>query len=107
MGRNVDEFGFLCDEDDPEPMPWRDSPAEAIRKECDRIRDMLLEKNKAYGNSFSRPLRIFSKADPEEQLLVRIDDKLSRIARGDLADPEDTILDLCGYLILLRVLRGQ
>ena len=32
-----------------------------------------------------------------------IDDKLSRIARGDDAG-EDTVLDLIGYLVLLRVL---
>jgi len=48
-------------------------------------------------------VRIFSKATPEEGLRIRIDDKLSRIARGDAAG-EDTILDLAGYLILLRVL---
>ncbi len=48
-------------------------------------------------------MRIFSKSTPEEALLIRIDDKLSRIARGQDAG-EDTILDLVGYLVLLRVL---
>jgi hypothetical protein len=48
-------------------------------------------------------MRIFSKSTPEEALLIRIDDKLSRIARGQDAG-EDTILDLIGYLVLLRVL---
>ena len=76
---------------------------EQIEIECENIKQMLLQKNRAYGNSFADPVRIFSKAAPEEALLIRIDDKLSRIARGDAAG-EDTILDLIGYLILLRVL---
>ena len=76
---------------------------ELIDVECENIKQMLLQKNRAYGNSFADPVRIFSKASPEEALLIRIDDKLSRIARGQSAG-EDTILDLIGYLVLLRVL---
>jgi NADH:ubiquinone oxidoreductase subunit len=75
-----------------------------IADECDRIKVMLLEKNLAYGSSFSHPLRIFSKACSEEQILVRIDDKLSRLSRGSNAG-EDVVLDLIGYLVLLRVTR--
>lgn len=77
---------------------------ELIDVECENIKQMLIMKNMAYGNSFADPVRIFSKATPEEALLIRIDDKLSRIARGNDAG-EDTILDLIGYLVLLRVLR--
>ena len=76
---------------------------ELIDVECQNLAEMLKAKNRAYGNSFADPVRIFSKAAPEEALLIRIDDKLSRIAHGDAAG-EDTILDLAGYLILLRVL---
>lgn len=65
---------------------------------------MLLAKNLKYKNSAIRPVRIFSKASSEEQILVRLDDKLSRISCG-LPDDEDVILDTIGYLILLRVLR--
>ena len=65
---------------------------------------MLKAKNRAYGNSFSDPVRIFSRATAEEGLNIRIDDKLSRIARGQSAG-EDAELDLIGYLILKRVLR--
>lgn len=79
---------------------------EMIERECDQIRNMLLGKNQAYGNSALDPVRVFSKASPVEQILVRLDDKLSRISRGeDLG--EDTIQDLIGYLILLRVARKQ
>lgn len=66
------------------------------------IRDTLISKNKAYGNSALEPVRLFSTADPVEQLRVRIDDKLSRLKSSE-ADNEDTVLDLMGYLVLLRI----
>lgn len=76
---------------------------EAIIQVLDEVRDMLLAKNAAYGNSALAPLRVFSRAPPDEQLRVRIDDKLSRLARGSVDGTEDTVLDLLGYLVLLRV----
>ena len=72
----------------------------------DEVGDMLVEKNKSYGDSALNPVRVFSKADPVEQLLVRIDDKLSRISRGGESG-EDTELDLLGYLVLLRMARKR
>ena len=76
--------------------------ATLIERECDALKALLLEKNAAYGNSALAPVRIFSSADTAEQLRVRLDDKLARIMRGNNAG-EDVILDLLGYLILLRV----
>lgn len=75
-----------------------------IVDECDRIKEMLLEKNRAYGSSALEPMRIFSKAPTDEQINVRIDDKLSRLARGSAAG-EDVEFDLVGYIVLKRVLR--
>jgi len=75
---------------------------ELISAECREVERLLLAKNAAYGNSALQPVRIFSKADAVEQLRVRIDDKLSRLARGQAAG-EDVTLDLIGYLVLLRV----
>ena len=75
-----------------------------IAEECEALRDLLIEKNRAYGNSALEPLRIFSRADTEEQIRVRLDDKLSRLMRGSAAG-EDVELDLMGYLVLLRVAR--
>lgn len=75
-----------------------------ITEECDALKALLLAKNAAYGNSALEPLRIFSKADTAEQIRVRLDDKLSRLARGSAAG-EDVEQDLLGYLILLRVAR--
>lgn len=78
-----------------------------IEHECDRVRDMLIAKNITYGDSATNPVRIFSRCSAEEQLLVRIDDKLSRIQRGYEYGDDDSILDLIGYLILLRVVRSS
>mgnify|MGYP003109858541 FL=1 len=76
-----------------------------IAKICDDIRDLLLKKNQAYGNSALEPIRVFSKASSCEQILVRIDDKLNRIKQGAniLSEDEDVLQDLIGYLILLKV----
>lgn len=78
---------------------------ELIARVCDEIKELLLAKNKAYGDSALDPIRVFSSADPIEQLKVRIDDKISRISRGkDTAPvPEDTLRDLIGYLVLLVI----
>lgn len=66
------------------------------------IESLLVKKNEAYGDSALDPVRIFSKSDALEQLNVRIDDKLSRLKRGDDAG-EDVILDLLGYLLIYRI----
>ena len=72
----------------------------------EQIAKMLMDKNRSYGNSALEPVKIFSKMDTEEQLLVRIDDKLSRLARGSEYPGDDTIDDLIGYLILLKIQRN-
>ena len=68
------------------------------------IKDLLIEKNKKYGNSALEPLGVFSQLSAKEGLLVRIDDKLKRIKNGTLdKDDEDVINDLIGYLVLLKI----
>jgi hypothetical protein len=81
-----------------------------IAATCDAIKALLLEKNRAYGDSALNPLRVFSRADAVEQIRVRIDDKLSRLSRGHaLADEslDQTIDDLIGYLVLHKVARAR
>ena len=77
-----------------------------IAKACEEIKQMLLEKNRKYGNSVLEPVRIFSHSDNVEQIKVRIDDKLSRIQSSQTDDTEDTLNDLIGYLILLKIANG-
>jgi hypothetical protein len=74
-----------------------------IRTVMREIETFLIDKNNAYGDSALDPVRVFSKASTVEQLLVRIDDKLSRVARGSEIVGDYTVLDLIGYLVLLRV----
>jgi len=76
-----------------------------IASACDEIKTLLIDKNLRYGDSALNPVRIFSKSDAVEQILVRIDDKLSRIQRGAglIASDEDVVNDLIGYLILLKI----
>lgn len=74
----------------------------AILAECLVMAKILLVKNQQYGNSALDPVRIFSKASPEEGMNIRLDDKLSRIKRG-IGENEDPELDIIGYLILKRI----
>lgn len=76
---------------------------DAILTECMEIAATLIEKNVRYGDSALNPVRIFSDAPADAQIRVRIDDKLSRIRNATDGDPEDAILDLIGYLVLLRL----
>lgn len=71
-----------------------------IESVCDALKEFLLAKNKNYGNSATEPVRIFSKSNANEGILVRMDDKLSRIKNSDSLRSND-LVDLCGYLVLL------
>lgn len=70
---------------------------------CHEIAHMLIEKNISYGNSALEPARIFSTADPAEQLRVRIDDKINRIKNNKGFTGDNDIDDLIGYLILYKI----
>lgn len=90
------------------PVDAANSPEQqAIVDKCHELKWMLVEKNRKYGNSVLSPLRVFSKADEVEQILVRIDDKLNRIKNRQNDDEEDVYMDLAGYLILLMIARDK
>lgn len=70
-----------------------------VRRILTDVGDIVVARNKEYGNSALDPVRVFSKSDRMEQLKVQLDHKLSRIARG--GDPGiDTLRDLIGYEVL-------
>lgn len=77
--------------------------ADQLDQTLEKIRDLLLAKNAAYGNSALEPVRLFSQVDAAEQIRVRIDDKISRMVRGREFAGDDTAKDLLGYLILLDI----
>lgn len=80
---------------------------EAIERTCDELKRFLLAKNRAYGDSAFRPVGAFAKGlDAEQQIRVRIDDKISRAMRGHEYPGDDTVVDLAGYLVLLLAVRA-
>ena len=77
---------------------------EKLDIEVKAITDLLKSKNKAYGNTALNPTNIFSKLDASEAIRARIDDKLARISNRGINDQtEDTVDDLIGYLLLLKM----
>jgi len=76
----------------------------AIKEIITEVKDLLIEKNRAYGDSAINPSNIFSNGDALDSLGARIDDKLMRIKNtGITNETEDTLIDLIGYLVLYKV----
>ena len=88
-------------------IPLETPDQQAIANKCNELKWLLIEKNRKYGNSALSPLRVFSRTNSEEQILVRLDDKLNRIRNRQNDEDEDVIMDLAGYLILLMVARDK
>jgi hypothetical protein len=90
--------------------PWRSSvseeqiPTDAVLW---RVAHLLREKNEKYGDSALNPIRMFYKGgeDAVDMIRIRLDDKLSRLARGSegIESDLDIYHDLIGYLALLIV----
>lgn len=83
---------------------------DACQEIANEVVELLREKNLSYGNSLQNPIGIFAKGDDRTRLIrVRIDDKLARMARGNMSfeSEEDTIKDLLGYLIPLLVVMRE
>jgi hypothetical protein len=78
-----------------------------IERVANQVKELLVAKNRSYGDSALHPSRIFSKSDNVEQLLVRIDDKLSRIQNGHDWPGDNEIDDLIGYLVLLKIAKER
>lgn len=81
--------------------------SDEVRKVLQDVLNHVVAKNESYGDSALNPIRIFSSADWRAGLYVRIDDKLSRVRSQQEWPGDDTILDLIGYLVLLRIGRAR
>lgn len=82
-----------------------DTTSDKIKATFDSMRDLVLEKNKRYGDSALSPLGCFSKLDGEQGIRIRLDDKLKRISNSEELRKND-VSDVMGYLALLCVSRG-
>lgn len=78
-----------------------------ISEVIENLREMLISKNQNYGNSAFTPPVLCPKMDPEKALLVRMSDKVARLASLASGEKdrvgesmEDTLYDLAGYCIL-------
>ena len=78
-----------------------------IIRECLDIAEMLINKNISYGDSALSPIRIFSQADNQEQIKIRIDDKINRIKNGSGFAGDNDIDDLIGYLLLYKIAKSN
>ena len=76
-----------------------------IGKVVEALSEFLIAKNKNYGNSALKPIKIFSKVEPTNSICVRMDDKISRIVNSSELRKND-IVDLTGYLVLLCAQKG-
>lgn len=81
-----------------------------IAEIVDATKDLLLYKNEKYGDSALHPINIFCHHLPYvtsdiAPILVRLDDKLSRIKNAQTLRVND-ISDIMGYCTLLLVSTG-
>lgn len=79
-----------------------------IKNECNGLKDLLIEKNQKYGNSFFKTADEYGKT----VLVLRIDDKLNRLKQLILHNEsddmqgesiKDTLIDLAGYAVLAKI----
>ena len=78
-----------------------------IINECEELKNLLIKKNKDYGNSYDKTLNEYGRNIG----LIRIEDKLNRLKNLLLLKEEirtgesiiDTLLDIGGYAVLFSI----
>ena len=71
------------------------------------MKDLLMYKNKHYGNSALEPIGIFYKGSAEDSIKIRLDDKLKRIANSKEEPKINDICDIIGYSFLELTKRAE
>lgn len=79
---------------------------EKISDICDSLKELLQYKNEKYGNAALEPLNTFYKGNAQNGILIRLDDKLSRIKNSKEELRTNDIMDIMGYLVLLAISVG-
>jgi len=98
----------LLDEEEAYRIDEESDSEFQIKEVTNQLQELLIKKNRAYGNSALEPLNVFSEQNAVDSLCARLDDKLSRIKNKGLNDKtEDTLFDLAGYLILLIIAKNE
>lgn len=89
-----------------EPITYSNPTQHKIIDICVEMAHLLLYKNDKYGNSALEPKKIFFKGDNVTSILIRLDDKLSRIINNNSEIRTNDIADIIGYLVLLLIAKG-
>ena len=66
------------------------------------VSEVLIEKNRKYGNAALEPIGLFYKGDSTTSITIRIDDKISRVKNSEVLRKND-MFDLLGYSLLLGI----
>lgn len=66
------------------------------------VSEVLIEKNRKYGNAALEPIGLFYKGDSTTSITIRIDDKISRVRNAEELRKND-MFDLLGYGLLLGI----
>ena len=94
---------------DPSSLsPWDETPTQQkIKDILSGMTDLLLYKNKKYGDSAINPKKIFYKGDSTNSILIRLDDKIGRVMSNTEEKPRvNDVADIIGYCTLLLVSMG-
>jgi len=73
-----------------------------IQDICSALSELLIYKNQKYGNSALEPVNVFYKGNNTNSILIRLDDKISRVKNSKFLRVND-ICDILGYLVLLLI----
>lgn len=78
-----------------------------IREVIEAMKDLLLYKNRKYGDSAINPKKVFYKGDSTNSILIRLDDKLGRVMSNTEDKPRvNDVCDIIGYCTLLLISMG-
>ncbi len=69
------------------------------------MQELLLEKNKRYGDAAINPANTFSKLSGQDSIKIRLDDKLKRVQSSEETRVND-VCDIIGYCTLLLISMG-
>lgn len=88
--------------------PWDETPTQQkIKDILSGMTDLLLYKNKKYGDSAINPKKIFYKGNSTNSILIRLDDKIGRVMSNTEEKPRvNDVADIIGYCTLLLVSMG-
>ena len=108
-----DEHKFIAQDDEGKRwesangIDWSEKMSDTQMKlvdVLDGMKNLLLYKNKKYGDSAINPKKIFYKGDSTNSILIRLDDKIGRV----MSNPDDKprvndVADIIGYCTLLLI----